>query len=92
MQKTSFSHDGTHLFITQDKQLLLLKYREDIISAKVDEEQTLETLSSKILFLKMMFKFLNVMFSKKHQGIKSYSKINTSFSNNGGDLGLVFHY
>ena len=33
-------------------QLLLLKYREDIISAKVDKEQTLETLSSKILFLK----------------------------------------
>ena len=33
-------------------QLLLLKYREDIIAAKVDKEQTLETLSSKILFLK----------------------------------------
>ena len=33
-------------------QLLLLKYREDIIAAKVAQEQTLETLQSKILFLK----------------------------------------
>ena len=38
--------------MTQDMQLLLLKYREDIIAAKVDKEQTLETLQSKILFLK----------------------------------------
>ena len=33
-------------------QLLLLKYREDIIAAKVAQEQTLETLQSKIMFLK----------------------------------------
>ena len=36
----------------QDMQLLLLKYREEIISAKVAKEHTEESLRSEILFLK----------------------------------------
>ncbi|KAL5016860.1 hypothetical protein ScPMuIL_006449 [Solemya velum] len=36
----------------EEMQLLLLKYREDIISAKVSQEHTEDTLKSEILFLK----------------------------------------
>ena len=37
---------------SQEMQLLLLKYREEIISAKIAKEHTEETLKSEILFLK----------------------------------------
>lgn len=36
----------------QEMQLLLLRYREDIIAAKVSKEHQEETLKSEILFLK----------------------------------------
>lgn len=36
----------------QEMQLLLLRYREDIIAAKVSKEHLEETLKSEILFLK----------------------------------------
>lgn len=38
--------------VFQEMQLLLLRYREDIIAAKVSKEHQEETLKSEILFLK----------------------------------------
>lgn len=38
--------------VLQEMQLLLLRYREDIIAAKVAKEHQEETLKSEILFLK----------------------------------------
>lgn len=38
--------------VLQEMQLLLLRYREDIIAAKVSKEHQEETLKSEILFLK----------------------------------------
>lgn len=40
------------VFLLQEMQLLLLKYREEIIQSKVAKEHTEETLKSEIMFLK----------------------------------------
>lgn len=47
-----YIYEVVFTIILQEMQLLLLRYREDIISAKVAKEHTESTLKSEILFLK----------------------------------------